>query len=206
MLQNRGLRIPTPNARDLLNVPNLQGAPIERRFSLTSTLVSGEPNAPWVLAGAVVALACVAAWIVFRKGRPFSAGDVFRASRLSSGNHLFPTQVLITSSNVVQFTPRWIGRQEESIHIAHVASVKIDTRLLLSDVLIETSGGVSPIVCHGHHKSDAIRMKALIEQHQNDYYREGGRSAADSPASPAAPADRAGAAGRGSAASDASSR
>ena len=61
-------------------------------------------------------------------------GDVFRASRLSAGNHLFPTQVLITPTSVVQYTPRWIGRQEESIHMAHVASVKIDTGLLLSDV------------------------------------------------------------------------
>jgi hypothetical protein len=148
--------------------------------------MSGEPNAAWVLAGAFVALACVAAWIVFRKGRPFSPGDVFRASRLSSGNHLFPTQVLITSSNVVQYTPRWIGRQEESIHLAQVASVKIDTRLFLSDLLVETTGGANPIVCHGHHKADAVRMKALIGQHQNTYYREGGRTPADTPAHPGA--------------------
>jgi hypothetical protein len=33
-------------------------------------------------------------------------GDVFRASRLSAGNHLFPTQVLITPTSVVQHTPR----------------------------------------------------------------------------------------------------
>ena len=70
---------------------------------------------------------------------------MFRASRLSSGNHLFPTQVLITPTSVVQYTPRWIGRQEETIHMAHIASVKIDTGLLLSNVLIETSGGTDPI-------------------------------------------------------------
>jgi hypothetical protein len=167
--------------------------------------MSGEPNAAWVLAGTFVALVCVAAWIVFRKGRPFSPGDVFRASRLSSGNHLFPTQVLITSSNVVQYTPRWIGRQEESIHLAQVASVKIDTRLLLSDLLVETTGGANPIVCHGHHKADAVRMKALIEQHQNDYYRECGRAPAERPVAagahpPGAPA------GGGPAGSKASSR
>ena len=33
-----------------------------------------------------------------------------------------------------------VGRREHSIHIAHVASVGIDTNLLFSDVLIETSG------------------------------------------------------------------
>lgn len=134
--------------------------------------MTGESSWLWPTVAALVAGAGVLAWIVWRKGRPFAPGEVFRASRLSSGNHLFPTQVLISPTNVVQFTPRWIGRQEESIHLAHVSSVKIDTKLLLSDVLIETSGGASPIRCHGHHKGDAVTMKSLIERYQNDYYRE----------------------------------
>jgi len=117
--------------------------------------------------------------MVWRKGRPFAAGRVFRASRLSAGNHLFPTQVLITASNVVQYKPRWIGRHEESINMAHVASVRIETHLLLSDVYIETSGGSDPIVCHGHHKGDAMAMKSLIERSQTEYYRGGGRPAPD---------------------------
>lgn len=111
-------------------------------------------------------------WI-WNKGRPFAEGDVFRASRWSSGNHLFPTQVLITPASVVQYTPRWIGRLEETIHMAHIASVKIETGMLLSDVLIETSGGSDPIVCHGHGKGDAARMKTLIEGYQTEYYRGG---------------------------------
>ena len=124
----------------------------------------------WTLAAAVAALVVVALW-VWRKGRPFAPGDVFRASRWSAGNHLFPTQVLITPTSVVQYTPRWIGKQEESIHIAHVASVKIDTHLLFSDVLIETSGGSDPIVCHGHRKIDAVRIKDLIERYQTEQFR-----------------------------------
>lgn len=140
----------------------------------------------WALAGAaaVVVVWLVAVWI---KGRPFSAGDVFRASRWSRGNRLLPTQVLITPTSVVHYSPRWIGRQEESIHMAHLASVKINTGMLLSDVLIETSGGASPIRCHGHRKSDAVRMKALIEQHQNDYYRAGGTRASADPVAPTSP-------------------
>jgi len=93
------------------------------------------------VAGAVVLI--LGLWI-WRKGRPFAAGDVFRASRLSRGNHLFPTQVQITPTSVVQYTPRWIGRQEETIHMAHIASVKIETGMMLSNVLIETSGGSDP--------------------------------------------------------------
>lgn len=129
----------------------------------------------WLVAAILVLAAIVAivAWIVWRKGRPFADGQVFRASRLSTGNHLFPTQVLIAPTSVVQYTPRWIGRQEEVIHMAHVASVRIDTRLLFSDVYIETSGGADPIRCHGHHKADAVRMKEFMERYQTDYYRGG---------------------------------
>src|SRR5215510_14508653 len=91
--------------------------------------------------GVVVALLVLAACVVIRKDRSFAAGDVFRASRWTRGNRLFPTQVLITPTSVVQYTPRWIGRREETIHMAHISSVRIETGLLLSNVLIETSGG-----------------------------------------------------------------
>jgi hypothetical protein len=148
--------------------------------------MTGEPAWVWV-AVAAAAVAAVFLLIVWQKGRPFAAGDVFRASRLSAGNHLFPTQVLITPSSVVQYKPRWIGRQEETIHMAHVSSVKIDTRLILSDVLIETSGGSDPIRCHGHRKGDADAMKNLIEKYQTDYYRGGRPPAGPAPAGPVPP-------------------
>ena len=125
----------------------------------------------WGLLGAAAAAIVIFGFWVIRKSRPFATGEVFRASRLSSGNRLFPTQVLISPTSVVQYTPQWIGRQEETIHMAHVSSVKIDTGLLFSDVLIETSGGSHPIRCHGHRKGDAVQMKALIERFQTDYYR-----------------------------------
>jgi len=55
--------------------------------------------------------------------------------------------------------------------MAHVASIKIDTNIVFSDVFIETTGGQNPIVCHGHTKGDATQMKRLIEKHQTDYYK-----------------------------------
>jgi len=131
----------------------------------------------WWTLGTLAAVIVLTLIVVWRKGRPFAPGDVFRASRMSSGNHLFPTQVLITPDSIVQFTPRWIGRHEESIHMAHIASVKIDTGMLLSDVLIESSGGANPVRCHGHRKRDAVAMKALIERYQTAYYKSGGGKA-----------------------------
>jgi hypothetical protein len=137
-----------------------------------------------LVAAAAVASALVGlgGLIVWRKGRPFMTGDVFRASRWSRGNRLFPTQVAVSPTSVVHYTPQWVGRLEHTIHIAHVASVRIDTKLFFSDVFIETSGGASPISCYGHHKRDAVRIKELIDRYQSDYFRGG------LPASPAVPA------------------
>ena len=131
----------------------------------------------WVPVVAVLAAIGVALVMFFWwKGQPFADGDLFRASRWSRGNRWFPTQVLITPTSVVHYTPELVGRKEHSIHIAHVASVSIDTNLLFSNVLIETSGGTAPVTCHGHRKVDAVRMKQLIEQHQTQYYRAPGHT------------------------------
>lgn len=134
------------------------------------------PMWPLVAAAAIIV---VILFLIWRKGRPFAKGDVFRASRLSAGNRVFPAQVLISPTSVVHYTPEWFGRLEHSMHMAHVASVRIDTNLMFSDVYIETTGGASPIKCHGHRKADAVRMKQLIERYQTEYYR--GRSNPESP-------------------------
>jgi hypothetical protein len=127
---------------------------------------------PLLIAGGVVALVVlVFVAVIVRKGRPFATGDVFRASRWTRGNRLFPTQVQVSPTAVALYTPQWVGRREESIHIAHVASVRIDTHLVFSDVFIETSGGVSPISCYGHYKKDAVRIKQLIDQYQSEYFK-----------------------------------
>jgi hypothetical protein len=129
---------------------------------------------PWLfwIAAAIVAIVVIVLVVIWMKGRPFARGDVFRASRWSSGNRIFPTQVLISPTSVVHYTPELFGRLEHSMHMAHVASVRIDTNLMFSDVYIETTGGASPIRCHGHSKADAVRMKELIERYQTDYYKE----------------------------------
>jgi len=132
-----------------------------------------ENTDPLIISTLLVGVALLAlGFVIWKKGRPFASGPVFRASRMSGGNHLFPTQVQITPAAIVHFTPQWFGRREHSIHIAHVSSVTIDTNLLFSDVFVETSGGQSPVACHGHSKRDAIEMKRLIEHYQSLYYRQ----------------------------------
>jgi hypothetical protein len=128
------------------------------------------PSYLYWLAAALAALAILLFWIVLHKGRRLPGEHVFRASRLSKGNRIFPAQVVLSPTSVSLHHAQWIGRREESIHMAHVSSVKIDTNLIFSNVLIETTGGHHPIVCYGHTKGDAIRMKQLIEKYQTEHY------------------------------------
>ena len=133
---------------------------------------------PLTIGLAVVVLGLAAGvWFVLAKSRRIDGDHVFVASRFSRGNRLFPTQVKISPTTVVHYTPQGFGQLEQSINIAHVASVKVDTDLLFAHVCIETTGGHNAIHCRGHHKGDAAQMKQLIERFQTEYYRAGGKSA-----------------------------
>jgi hypothetical protein len=129
----------------------------------------------WVIGGAVVVIAALAAMIAAR-GRRMPGEHVFRASRWSRGKHLFPAQVAISPTDVVQYVPGWVGRREHTIHMAHIASVDISTNLFFSNIVIETSGGSDPVRCHGHAKRDAIEIKRLINEYQSAYYKGGPRA------------------------------
>jgi hypothetical protein len=131
------------------------------------TALSGD--AVWLAAIVVAAFAGLAVLFLWFKGRRMPGEHVFRARRLSRGNFLFPTQVAVTPTAVVHYTPQYFGSREHSMHISHVASVLIDRNLFFSDVLIESSGGTSPVRCHGHSKRDALEMKRLIEKYQSEY-------------------------------------
>jgi len=140
------------------------------KVSLPSRFMTTTETLTWIAIGLAV-LVGLLAWYAIYKGRPRPGDHVFLASRLTKGNRIFPSQVIITPSSVTMFKPQWIGKLEESLHLAHVASIKIDTNLMFSSVLIETSGGQNPVVLHGHTKGDAVEMKRLIEEYQTEYYR-----------------------------------
>jgi hypothetical protein len=124
------------------------------------------------VAVAAIAVLGLIVWYVIAKGRPRAGDYVYRASRLTGGNRIFPAQVIITPSSVTLLRPQWIGKAEESIHIAHVASISIDTNMVFSNVQIETTGGHNPVVCSGHTKGDAVAIKSTIEKFQTEYYKK----------------------------------
>ena len=124
----------------------------------------------YIVGGILAGLVLLFLFVVVRKGRRLPGQHVFRASRWSRGNRLLPAQVMITRDSITCYQPQWIGKLEASIHLAHVSSIKIDTNVVFSDVFIETTGGHNPIVCHGHTKRDAVKIKATIEQFQTERY------------------------------------
>ena len=96
------------------------------------------------------------------------ASEIFRASRWTGGNHLFPTVIEVTDKAVIRHKRSWFSKDEISISITKVASVHIKTGIIWSDILIESSGGSDPLASHGHKKADARRIRELLEAAQGD--------------------------------------
>jgi|SRR5579859_4761402 len=97
--------------------------------------------------------------------------EIFRASRWTKGNFLFPTYIEVTDKSITRRKRSWFSQDEMNISISKVASVHIKTGLIWSDILIESSGGSDPLASHGHRKRDAVKIKELIETAQADLAR-----------------------------------
>jgi hypothetical protein len=93
--------------------------------------------------------------------------ETFHASRWTKDNHLFPTVIEVTDTAVVRRKRSWFSMNEISIHLSKIASVRIDTGMVWSDITIESTGGSDPLTSHGHTKDDARRIKELIEAAQS---------------------------------------
>ena len=97
--------------------------------------------------------------------------EIFQASRWTKGNLLFPTYIEVSDMAVIRRKRSWFRMDEISISISKVASVHIKTGLVWSEILIESSGGSDPLASHGHKKTDAVRIKELIENAQGQMSR-----------------------------------
>jgi hypothetical protein len=101
--------------------------------------------------------------ILFLMNRPFSSNpEAFRASRLTSGNLLFPVQVAVFPERVARHKPRFFGHTEDSISTDLIASVKVQAGVVFADVVLDTAGGSPPVVIHGLLRKDAERLRESI--------------------------------------------
>ena len=72
----------------------------------------------------------------------------------------------VSDKAVVRHKRSCLSKDEISISLSKVASVHVKTGLFWSDIRIESSGGTDPLTSHGHTKTDAQRIRALIETAQ----------------------------------------
>lgn len=93
--------------------------------------------------------------------------EEFKASRFTGGNFLFPTVIEVTDKAVIRRKRSWFNLDEMSISIHKVASVHIRTGMIWSEIRIESSGGSDPLISNGHTKSDARRIKEMVEEAQS---------------------------------------
>jgi hypothetical protein len=120
-----------------------------------------------IAVGSVIGLGVFGWAINHVRNRSFTNDiPVFRASRWTKGNRMWPTQVAVFPNRVVRWTPRLFGHFEETIATEQVASVSVDAGLVFGDVIIETTGGSQPIRCHGHRRRDAEEIRRRITEAQ----------------------------------------
>jgi len=98
--------------------------------------------------------------------------EIFKASRWTRGNFLFPTYIEVSDKAVTRRKRSWLSRDEISMSISKVASVHNKTGMVWSEILIESSGGTDPMTSHGHKKADAQRIKELVEGAQAELGRK----------------------------------
>lgn len=91
---------------------------------------------------------------------------IYKSSRLTSGNHLFPTTLDVEGHQITYRKRRWFGSTEETINVDHIASVRAIHGMIFSSIEIESSGGVEPIVLKGLHKGDARAIEQAIKTNQ----------------------------------------
>ena len=93
-------------------------------------------------------------------------GIVFTASRMTSGNCLFPTVLELTDDALIRRKRSWFTVDETRMHLSKVASVHVRSGLMWTDIRIESSGGGDDIVSHGHRKADARKLQDAIQATQ----------------------------------------
>ena len=90
----------------------------------------------------------------------------YRASRLTSGNRIFPASITVDGNQIRYKKSRWFGSTEETINCQHVSSCRVAHGMIWSDLTLETSGGSQPIKIHGLSRSAAEAIEDVVRKAQ----------------------------------------
>jgi hypothetical protein len=92
--------------------------------------------------------------------------SVYHASRLTTGNRIFPANITVDGNQIRYRKNRWFGSTEEAINCQHVSSVRATHGMIWSNLIIETSGGSQPIQINGLSRTAAESIEAAIREAQ----------------------------------------
>jgi uncharacterized membrane protein YdbT with pleckstrin-like domain len=88
--------------------------------------------------------------------------EMFIASRLTTGNKIFPSKIIVDQNGVTLKIPGLFSGNEKTVPYTRIASVDIICPFVgYSTIIIETTGE-GQIKAHGFLKSEVQRMKEQI--------------------------------------------
>ncbi|HEY1763795.1 MAG TPA: hypothetical protein VGF85_02660 [Opitutaceae bacterium] len=100
-------------------------------------------------------------------GTAFGSDQIFKSSRWSSGNLLFPDSLTVSGDGILFRKGKLFGSSEERIGYKAIASVRVKNGVFLCTLSVETSGGSQPIYINGLWKSDGRKILEAIREYQH---------------------------------------
>jgi hypothetical protein len=91
--------------------------------------------------------------------------EIFIASRLTSGNRIFPARLVIDELGVTLKIPGLFSGNETTIPYSRISSVDIDCPFIGFSTIIIATTGDGNIRAHGYMSSEVRKMKELILKH-----------------------------------------
>lgn len=88
--------------------------------------------------------------------------ETFITSRLTEGNRVFPSKIIVDDLGITLKIPGFFRGNEKTIPYSRISSVDIDCPFIgYSTIIIETTGE-GRIRAHGFTKSEVKRIRELI--------------------------------------------
>ncbi len=87
---------------------------------------------------------------------------IFIASRLTTGNKLFPSRISIEENGVTLKIPGLFSGNEKTVPYTRISSVDIICPFIGFSTIVISTTGEGNIRAHGFLKNEVVRMKELI--------------------------------------------
>lgn len=89
---------------------------------------------------------------------------IYTASRLSSGNKLFPTELSLDDYALTIKHPGVYNSKSQTVYFKNVSSITIDSPLIGFSTITISTNGDGTLVADGFTKKEVNEIKTLIEE------------------------------------------